>query len=542
MRKFGLTLFCLLAFGSPAVAADWVEIVAGRERSVEIDRNSILQSDPGTKVAWGRIVMKNDEVESAGYKSVKALNRYDCGAATFSTIKRVYLDPDQNVIREERIVEPKVIEVTPGSVDERLFREVCQPPTASRLAEIAEQAKAAAEAQVAADDQAAATVAHGDEDNAGDGKSIVPRIVKPLSAAERRAAVAASVAARERAVARRVADGHGGADEAHAPSAGHGTADDGEAANAHAKADTPAGANTRAKADTHAKPESHDAPATHASADGHAAPAPKPRARTIESKPLKPRIVLARAAPKSTHEKSASHAAKNPPSASRPHVSWSYEGPGAPENWASLDPEFATCGSGRRQSPIDINDGIKVDLTPIEFEYRPSYFRIVDNGHTVQVNVGEGSSIRVMRRVYDLKQFHFHRPSEFRIDGRGYDMEMHLVHKDLDGRLAVVSVMLERGTSHPLVQTLWNNLPLERHSSYAPEVAIDPNDMLPTDQRYATFIGSLTTPPCTEGVLWMVMRQPVQLSLDQISIFSRLHPMNARPIQEMAGRLVKMSR
>ena len=542
MRKIGLTLLCLLAFGSPALAADWVEIVAGRERSVEIDRNSILQSDPGTKVAWGRIVMKNDEVESAGYKSVKALNRYDCRAATFSTIKRVYLDPDQHVIREERIVEPKIIEVTPGSVDERLFREVCQPPTASRLAEIAAQAKEAAEAQASADDQAEATVAHGETETAADSKSIVPQIVKPLSAAQRRAAVAASIAARERAVARRVSDEHGSAGDTHVPSADRGAADQGGAANVHATAETHPRADAHTKADAHAKSETDDAPATHASADSHAAPAPKPRARTFESKPVKPRIVLARAEPSSSHAKSSGHAAKNPSGAPKPHVSWAYEGPGAPENWASLDPEFATCGSGRRQSPIDINDGIKVDLSPIEFEYRPSYFRIVDNGHTVQVNVGEGSSIRVMGRVYDLKQFHFHRPSEFRIDGRGYDMEMHLVHKDLDGRLAVVSVMLERGTAHPLVQTLWNNLPLERHSSYAPEVAIDPNDMLPSDQRYATFIGSLTTPPCTEGVLWMVMRQPVQLSLDQISIFSRLHPMNARPIQEMAGRLVKMSR
>ncbi|MCB1906759.1 MAG: carbonic anhydrase family protein [Rhodocyclaceae bacterium] len=475
--------------------------------------------------------MKDADVDSAGYKSVKALNRYDCRAATFSTIKRVYLDAEQNVIREERVVEPKVIEVTPGSVDERLFREVCQPPTASRLAQIAETAGEVAATQAAADGAEGSTpIDH--EKGAEERKSIIPQIVKPLSLAERQAAVAARIEARERAAAlRRVGGDHDGGAGADAEHKTHGAAD------GHAAADSHAAADGHTAAAPHAKPESH------ARADTTDRPAPQPQAREIESKPVRPTVVLARSDPQSGHRKSsASHASKDKPRAPAAPVAWSYEGAGAPDNWASLNPDFALCGHGRRQSPIDINDGIRVDLAPIQFDYRPSYFRIVDNGHTVQVSIGEGSSIRVMGRVYDLKQFHFHRPSEFRIDGRGYDMEVHLVHEDLDGRLAVVSVMLARGTAHPLVQTLWNNLPLERHSSYAPEVAIDANELLPEDRRYATFIGSLTTPPCTEGVLWMVMRQPVQLSSDQISIFSRLHPMNARPIQDMAGRLVKMSR
>jgi carbonic anhydrase len=117
---------------------------------------------------------------------------------------------------------------------------------------------------------------------------------------------------------------------------------------------------------------------------------------------------------------------------------------------------------GERQSPIDIRDGIKVDLEPIRFDYRPSNFRIVDNGHTIQVNLGPGNTMAVMGRMYDLVQFHFHRPSEERINGKGFDMVVHLVHKDLDGRLAVVAVLLERGQAHPVMQTLWNNLPLEK--------------------------------------------------------------------------------
>ena len=217
-------------------------------------------------------------------------------------------------------------------------------------------------------------------------------------------------------------------------------------------------------------------------------------------------------------------------------------GPRRTRQLGKLKPEFAQCAKGERQSPIDIRDGIRVDQQPIEFDYMPSYFRIVDNGHTVQVNVGEGSSIRIMGRQYDLIQFHFHRPSEERINGRGFDMVAHLVHKDLDGRLAVVAVLLQRGSDHPLVQTLWNNLPLEKNVGFAPEVSIDLNQLLPEDRRYFAYMGSLTTPPCTEGVLWMVLKQPVSLSAEQIGIFSRLYPMNARPVQPAGDRMIKESR
>ncbi|RTL27739.1 MAG: carbonic anhydrase family protein, partial [Rhodocyclaceae bacterium] len=206
-------------------------------------------------------------------------------------------------------------------------------------------------------------------------------------------------------------------------------------------------------------------------------------------------------------------------------------------------PEWQLCGSGERQSPIDIREGIKVDLEPIQFDYHPSNFRIVDNGHTIQVNLGQGNTMSVMGRVYDLVQFHFHRPSEERVNGRGFDMVVHLVHKDLDGRLAVVAVLLERGKANALIQTLWNNLPLEKDADYSPDgVSIDLNQFLPENRSYYTYMGSLTTPPCSEGVLWMVMKQPQPIAAEQIAIFSRLYPMNARPIQSVRSRLIKESR
>ncbi|MET0384183.1 MAG: carbonic anhydrase family protein [Burkholderiaceae bacterium] len=220
---------------------------------------------------------------------------------------------------------------------------------------------------------------------------------------------------------------------------------------------------------------------------------------------------------------------------------WDYGGAAGPQSWGKLQSEFSTCANGSRQSPIDIHGGIAVDLEPIRFDYRPSAFSVVDNGHTVQVNVEPGNAITITGRRYELVQFHFHRPSEERIEGRQYDMVAHLVHKDVDGRLAVVAVLLDRGSAQAIVQTVWNNLPLEKGDEVKGGSRIDLSELLPEDRRYYTYMGSLTTPPCSEGVLWMVMKQPVPISPEQVAIFAHLYPMNARPLQQAGGRLIKES-
>jgi carbonic anhydrase len=234
-----------------------------------------------------------------------------------------------------------------------------------------------------------------------------------------------------------------------------------------------------------------------------------------------------------------SPSAKNASAEHVPH--WSYEGEAGPVRWSKLNPAWAKCDSGTRQSPIDIRDGIKVDLETVAFNYKPSYFNVVDNGHTVQVNVGTGNSISLTGRSYELVQFHFHRPAEERIDGRGFEMVAHLVHKDAEGRLAVFAVLIESGSPHGLVQTVWNNLPLEKNDPLMPTITLDVNQLLPQRREYYTYMGSLTTPPCSEGVLWIVMKEPIQVSAQQIGIFARLYPMNARPIQPNSGRLIKES-
>lgn len=269
-----------------------------------------------------------------------------------------------------------------------------------------------------------------------------------------------------------------------------------------------------------------------------AAPQPAPAA-PMPKVEAPPAPIAARAAPRLA----AAKAAATPPAVhAHAHIHWAYEGEGGPDHWGKLKSEYATCASGKRQSPIDIRDGIGVDLEPIQFNYRLSQFRVVDNGHTIQVAVG-GSDISLLGKRYELVQFHFHRPSEERVNGRAFDMVVHLVHKAEDGRLAVLAILLEKGKEHPLIQTVWNNLPLERNEDVTPpDLAIDVAQLLPENRQYYTYMGSLTTPPCSEGVLWLVLKQPQQVSPEQMAIFSRLYRNNARPIQPSFGRLIKESR
>ena len=228
-----------------------------------------------------------------------------------------------------------------------------------------------------------------------------------------------------------------------------------------------------------------------------------------------------------------------PPRANGTH--WTYEGELGPANWGRINADWAKCGAGNRQSPIDIRDGMKVDLEQIGFDYHPSAFTVTDNSHTVQVQVGGGNYLNVGNTMYELQQFHFHRPSEERINGKGYEMVVHLVHKSAEGKLAVLALLLERGKPQPVIQTVWNNLPLEKGDTSVPAIVLDPNDLLPQRREYFTYMGSLTTPPCTEGVLWLVMKEPVQASPSQMALFSRLYPFNARPIQAASGRMIKES-
>jgi len=222
---------------------------------------------------------------------------------------------------------------------------------------------------------------------------------------------------------------------------------------------------------------------------------------------------------------------------------WGYDGAEGPSHWADLNPDFTLCRSGHQQSPIDIRKPRKADLPPLQVDYKPSPLHIIDNGHTVMINYAPGSFLHVGGKQYALKQFHFHRPSEEHIDGKAYDMSLHLVHADEQGNLAVVAVLLQRGAENALVEELWSDLPNEKdHEEQLDKVEINVKALLPSDLRYYTFPGSLTTPPCTENVTWFVLEQPVTVSAAEIQRFGKLYRHNARPTEPLFGRVVLESK
>ncbi|MEI8171033.1 MAG: carbonic anhydrase family protein [Rhodoferax sp.] len=223
-------------------------------------------------------------------------------------------------------------------------------------------------------------------------------------------------------------------------------------------------------------------------------------------------------------------------------VHWAYEGANGPQAWGQLKPEFNACAIGKRQSPINIEESATLQgpAEPLQFNYMPSSGSVVNNGHTIQVDLYGDNAITVRGSTYKLLQFHFHTPSEEQINYRNFAMVAHLVHKNPEGQLAVVAVLLDPGTTNALINKVWTYMPLDTNDRVRMPVGIiDMNDLLPKDQRYYQFMGSLTTPPCTEGVLWMVLKQPTTVSKEQIKLFSQLFPRNARPVQPVNGRAVR---
>ena len=220
-------------------------------------------------------------------------------------------------------------------------------------------------------------------------------------------------------------------------------------------------------------------------------------------------------------------------------IHWTYSGNEGPENWGKLSPEFSMCAEGRNQSPIDLSGFVEADLEPIKFDYKADATEILNNGHAIQVNYAPGSSITLGGHSFELKQFHFHSPSENTIEGRSFPMEAHLVHADKDGNLAVVAVMFVEGASNSAVKALWKKMPKEEGVKNALKDGLSVTGVMPEGRDYYRFNGSLTTPPCTEGVAWLVLKDAVSVSKEQIEAFEHVmhHPTN-RPVQPVNARAV----
>ena len=234
--------------------------------------------------------------------------------------------------------------------------------------------------------------------------------------------------------------------------------------------------------------------------------------------------------------------ARQPVAVRSDDVHWAYEGDSGPQAWGRLKPEFNLCAIGRRQSPISIEEGTTLQgpAEPIQFNYLPSNGTVVNNGHTIQVEMQGENSITVRGSSYRLLQFHFHTPSEEQINFKRFPMVAHLVHRNAEGQLAVVAVLLDIGAANPVIDTVWTYMPLDAGDRVrVPNALLNLAELLPADQRYYQFMGSMTTPPCSEGVLWMVLKAPITVSQEQLKLFTQLYPQNARPIQPLNARPVR---
>ncbi|MEW9670072.1 carbonic anhydrase family protein [Ammoniphilus sp. 3BR4] len=225
----------------------------------------------------------------------------------------------------------------------------------------------------------------------------------------------------------------------------------------------------------------------------------------------------------------------------KPH--WSYEGETGPNKWAGLDPSFSTCADGREQSPIDIElSNVKLDksLEDIEINYSPTTFTVMNNGHTIQANDKSGSnSIVVEGEEYKLVQMHFHKPSENTINGQTFDMEGHLVHKNSEGNLAVLGFLIKVGDGNKELAEIWSKLPKQQTKEDVElENPVDLVNLLPKEMKTFRYSGSLTTPPCSEGVKWILFEKPIEMSKEQVEAFGAIFPDNHRPVQPLNNREV----
>jgi len=559
MRKSTVVCLLLVLPSLPAWAAksDWQVLQQNGDERVALDIGRIGRLADGNVAAWSRLSLGFDipDVESGvRYSTIEAFNSYDCKRHEYSTLKRVYLDGKDKVVREETVAQPRSMLIGEDSFEEKLLPEVCQrranaPLVATPKPVVQAQAATTATPKVkqVADSQQV--------DLPGKPRLIDLPKIDPSKVDNPEPDETPKSATTKSTSPKPVASGKVKNNKA----AGDKTASDKAMTDKSAADKTPQAKKEPERKSTAAKPPldaamlnalieksnkaAQAAKAAKSSAKDKPANAPDYYAGDVSRAEIERQ--LATFGPRRNKSQSTKNSDKQDmvtAKAITAYVPWSYSGKGSPDNWAKLSPDNHLCGDGQRQSPIDIHDGIPVDLEPIQFNYGKASYSEIDTGHTIQINIAEGQSLRIMGKTWQLIALHFHKPAEERVNGQTYPMVVHLVHKDAAGNIAVVAVLLEPGTENPVVQAIWNNLPLEQGMVISPAEPLDLSQLLPEKRDYWTYMGSLTTPPCTEDVLWMVLKQSVKVSPEQINIFGRLYPNNARPIQAANNRLIKESR
>lgn len=489
--SFAVSGALLLGFSPRAQATVWQPINTTARTQTEIDLDSIVKKD-GVVTAWTQQVQATPVGSKSGayfvYRTMKTQVRYACSMRSLAVMSRLYYDDTGTEVGAERKPEEPRI-VVPETPEDREFAVAC-------AADPKKTAQGLRKAEV--------VPARYMDGPAPGGR---PGLIKTS------------------------ADAHGADAHAPAPATAPKAAEPAVVAPKEAKAAEPKAAEASKPAHdahgAHAAPAAKAEPAKKVVA-AHGAPAAENREKTVErvlrDRGLKPAVI---GAPATGHEE----------------AHWDYVGENAPYRWGDMKSDFATCKSGQRQSPIDIRNPVVSELEPITFHYEESPLKVLNNGHTIQVEFAPGSFILHGGSRYELLQMHFHNPAEERVNGRAFDMVAHLVHKSAQGKLAVVAVLMSAGGANPFIETIWNTMPgTAGKTRERPEVQINPMSLLPADRNFYSFQGSLTTPPCTEGVQWLVMKTPVELGREQLNHFGALYPMNARPIQPVNDRVIKAGR
>ncbi|MCW1979423.1 carbonic anhydrase family protein [Xanthomonas campestris pv. campestris] len=223
---------------------------------------------------------------------------------------------------------------------------------------------------------------------------------------------------------------------------------------------------------------------------------------------------------------------------------WGYTGPEGAEHWAELAKENALCGNGQQNSPIDLKDAIDATLGKLQLDYGAVPLVVRNTGHSIQLDLHAGGTMRVGGKQYDALQLHFHHPSEHLLNGRRFPMEAHIVHQGPDGTLGVLAIFFETGKANPAFQRVIDAMPNDKNQTrQVADAVVRASDFLPpaTQRSFYRYEGSLTTPPCSETVDWVVLSQPVQVSREQINAFERVYPFNARPLQPLDRRFLLKS-
>ncbi len=220
---------------------------------------------------------------------------------------------------------------------------------------------------------------------------------------------------------------------------------------------------------------------------------------------------------------------------------WDYVGEHSPAHWGEMKEEYKLCGTGKMQTPINIIPTQDVNIAPLQLAYTTNSTNVINNGHTVQVNIASGSKLTLDGKTYELKQFHFHTPSENNIKGHEYALEAHFVHATKEGELAVVAVMFEEGAENPILSKIWNKFPLKVDEKVNIDLSsADIQAIMPSNKDYYKFIGSLTTPPCSENVKWNVFKTSMTISKEQVKqFFDTFGHSNNRPIQATNNRTIE---